>query len=272
MFDRMIECEPAGARNKSRRKYFMVSTLAVGTLALSAVVFSIFAEELSLGTDNFDLSVMIMPVEPPATQPEPPRPKTPATHIPAAAPAEITRRIDMARVDEPTIVPKTTSTAANTELSRPTYERYKVTGRDSGNGVPTGVERNGASGPSGPGSGLAAALPVADSTPDVEPPPVKAPPRVPPVVTRGVINGQAVSLPKPNYPATAIAVRAQGKVDVQVLIDENGKVISAKAVSGNPLFRDAAERAARIARFTPTKLSDVPVKVTGVIVYNFNLG
>jgi len=56
---------------------------------------------------------------------------------------------------------------------------------------------------------------------------------------------------------------------VQVTIDENGNVISASAVSGHPLLRQAAEQAARQAVFKPTLLSDQPVKVTGVIVYNF---
>jgi protein TonB len=85
----------------------------------------------------------------------------------------------------------------------------------------------------------------------------------------GVVNGLAQSLPKPNYPAAALAVNIQGKVDVQVLIDESGRVVSAKAVSGSPMLRQAAEVAARNARFSPTTLSNVPVKVTGVIVYNF---
>ncbi|MEO5858067.1 MAG: energy transducer TonB [Pyrinomonadaceae bacterium] len=76
-------------------------------------------------------------------------------------------------------------------------------------------------------------------------------------------------MPKPPYPPTALAVRASGAVSVQVTIDEHGKVISAKAASGHILLRQAAEQAAWKARFTPTKLSNVPVKVTGVIVYNF---
>jgi protein TonB len=56
---------------------------------------------------------------------------------------------------------------------------------------------------------------------------------------------------------------------VQVLIDENGNVVSAKAVSGHPLLQAVAVSAARQARFSPTKLSGQPVKVTGVIQYNF---
>ena len=54
-----------------------------------------------------------------------------------------------------------------------------------------------------------------------------------------------------------------------VMIDENGNVMSAHAVSGHPLLQAAAVAAARASKFTPTKLSGQPVKVNGVIIYNF---
>lgn len=85
----------------------------------------------------------------------------------------------------------------------------------------------------------------------------------------GVLNGKAVALPKPEYPDIARAAHASGAVVVQVLIDEEGNVISAHAVSGHPLLQAAAVGAAREARFSPTRLSGQPVKVTGVIQYNF---
>lgn len=88
-------------------------------------------------------------------------------------------------------------------------------------------------------------------------------------ISKGVVNGSAVSLPKPAYPAAARAVRAGGAVNVQVLIDEEGNVITANAVSGHPLLRLSSEQAARSAKFKPTLLQGVPVKVNGVIVYNF---
>ena len=91
----------------------------------------------------------------------------------------------------------------------------------------------------------------------------------PKTVGGGVLNGKAVSLPKPAYPDAARAVRAGGTVVVQVLIDESGRVISANAVSGHPLLRNAAEQAARFAMFTPTLMDGQPVKVSGVINYNF---
>ncbi len=91
------------------------------------------------------------------------------------------------------------------------------------------------------------------------------------VINGGVVNGKALSLAKPAYPAAARAVRAGGAVNVQVTIDESGGVISATAVSGHPLLRAAAVEAARQSKFSPTLLSGQPVKVTGVIVYNFSL-
>jgi protein TonB len=83
------------------------------------------------------------------------------------------------------------------------------------------------------------------------------------------LNGKAISLPKPPYPAIARSARAAGTVVVQVTIDESGKVISARAISGHPLLQAAAVQAAYGARFSPTQLSGQPVKVTGTISYNF---
>jgi TonB family protein len=88
-------------------------------------------------------------------------------------------------------------------------------------------------------------------------------------IVSGVVNGKATSLVKPAYPPAAKAVRASGAVNVQVLIDEEGKVISASAISGHPLLRAAAVQAARQSTFLPTTLSGKPVKINGVIVYNF---
>jgi TonB family protein len=84
-----------------------------------------------------------------------------------------------------------------------------------------------------------------------------------------VLNGAAVSLPKPPYPAAAQAVRASGAVGIQVTIDEEGNVISANAVSGHPLLQQASTAAARQAKFSPTIVDGQKVRVTGVIIYNF---
>lgn len=88
-------------------------------------------------------------------------------------------------------------------------------------------------------------------------------------ISGGVLNAKATSLPKPAYPPLAKQAGATGTVVVQVLVDERGNVVTANAVSGHPLLRPLAVAAARQAKFSPTKLSGKPVKVRGVIQYNF---
>jgi outer membrane biosynthesis protein TonB len=94
-------------------------------------------------------------------------------------------------------------------------------------------------------------------------------PAGPKTVSAGVLNGKAVSLPKPLFPPAANAVHASGAVAVQVLILEDGSMYTAKAISGHPLLGRASEVAACGARFPPTLLQGQPVKVSGVITYNF---
>jgi TonB family protein len=106
-------------------------------------------------------------------------------------------------------------------------------------------------------------------TSDNEPPPAPKPLLKP--ISGGVLNGKAISLPPPTYPEIARRMRTGGIVQVEVIVDENGKVISARAVSGPSGLRDVAAEAALRARFTPTKLSGQPVKISGRIDYNFTL-
>ena len=93
--------------------------------------------------------------------------------------------------------------------------------------------------------------------------------QTPKMISGGVLNGKAVKLALPVYPAEARETRAGGGVNVQVTIDEDGKVVSAKAISGDSALRSASEEAALNSVFTPTRLNGVPVKVTGIIYYNF---
>jgi TonB family protein len=93
---------------------------------------------------------------------------------------------------------------------------------------------------------------------------------LPKTIQGGVVNGKALSLPVPIYPAEAKLAGQSGQVRVQILINEAGKVISAQAVVGPPLLQMAARAAACGAKFSPTLLSGTPVKVSGFITYNFN--
>lgn len=97
---------------------------------------------------------------------------------------------------------------------------------------------------------------------DANPPPAAK-------VSGGVLNGRALKLVKPAYPQDAHGSGASGTVEVRVVFDETGKVIWAKAVSGHPLLRQAAEDAAWQTKFSPTILSGEPVRTSGVLLYNF---
>jgi len=115
--------------------------------------------------------------------------------------------------------------------------------------------------------------PVVKTNDELPPPPpvkpvVKASLRP---VSGGVLNGKAIEMPRPVYPETARRAQLTGVVTVEVVIDVSGKVIGARAVSGPEMLRDAAERAARQAKFTPALLSGQPVRVAGTISYNFSL-
>lgn len=275
MFDRLIVTEPEGANIKGRSRYFMVTSVVVGAAFLAAVVISIFAADFTLSNKGFEMVELIAPVDMP--RPEPPRPRPepqPQTSTPSTS--KLPTRMD--NIENLAVTPREIppiSTAPNTAKARPLDGRFKLDTFDS-NPASTGVGRSTdtGTGTGSDGNGLGTDGTVAETRPDPipPPPPVKQPEPVkkPPVVqSRGVINGMATNLPKPEYPAPAKVVGAKGAVSVQVLIDERGRVISANAVSGHPLLRSAAENAARNARFTPTLLSDTPVKVSGVIVYNF---
>jgi TonB family protein len=109
------------------------------------------------------------------------------------------------------------------------------------------------------------------SASSTEPPATPKPRPLLKPISGGVLNANAISLPSPSYPDVARRMRTTGTVVVEVVIDENGKVISATATSGPLTLREAAAQAALRAKFSPTKLSGQPVKVSGVINYNFTL-
>jgi protein TonB len=273
MFDQLVESEPRGAEFKDRRRYFVVSSLVVGVLFSTAVVISIFAASYDLGTGNFELVEMIAPDDMASTEPEPikdqPKPQNSSPSTSQVA----TRQVNMARVDEPpTTVPTSVSTVQNTQMERPSTGRFITANFDSNPGNPGGTGRGtptsipGTLGTSENANASAGPMEPEETTP---PPAIKKPETPKTSVSKGVLNGSAISLPKPNYSGIARQVGAQGQVAVQVTIDESGRVISANAVSGHPMLRPDAERAARAARFSPTLLSGIPVKVTGVITYNF---
>ena len=85
----------------------------------------------------------------------------------------------------------------------------------------------------------------------------------------GVLNSKALELPQPKYPEEARKAKVAGRVTVKILLDEKGKLISAEAIDGPEALRASAVEAARRARFTLTLIGTRPVRVTGVLTYDF---
>jgi TonB family protein len=267
MFDKLIESDTAGAEFKNRSRYFLVSSVVVGILFLTAVVYSLYAGEIGLGDQNFDIAELQAPIE--IVEPESPQPREPVSSDRTATSPN--RNSDMARTDESTIAPTSTSSAPNPQLSR-TWKPFNPNLPETPGIVsPPGGILSGR--PGGSGSNPKANFDEEEGVSKVDqPPPVTTVERKAKTIrVSEVLNGSAVSLPRPAYPRTAIALNLEGVVNVQVTIDENGSVVSARAIDGHMFFRQVAEQAARRAKFNPTKLNKVPVKVTGVIAYRFKL-
>lgn len=126
----------------------------------------------------------------------------------------------------------------------------------------------GTDGPPGvPGAERAVAPPPPAPTPS----PVVATPVEARPVSEGVLRGRAIATHTPLYPEMARRIRLSGQVQIQVLISEDGRVIEATILNGHPLLRGAAAESARRWIFTPTKLSGVPVKVQGILTFNFTM-
>lgn len=258
MFDNLVESSSHKDDITRKGSFIGVTAVIYGVLILAFFVGGIFWYDAKLGEMELELTTLVAPVPVPQQQKEPEQKQE-------AKPQKVEQNVDVrkeliADVTRTELVPKEVSAKAS---DVPPVRRGVTTvvgAADSNAQVAM---------PSGPGAGTVVSAPAKVNIAD-EPPPPEAkptPPRAP--ISGGVLNGKAISLPKPAYPPIARAAHASGTVVVQVLIDENGTVVSAKAVSGHPLLQAVAVGAARQARFSPTKLSGQPVKVTGVIQYNF---
>lgn len=85
----------------------------------------------------------------------------------------------------------------------------------------------------------------------------------------GIINGKAIKLGRPAYPAAAKAAGAGGAIVIKVLIDELGNPTEAKPVCGHPMLYEATRDATMNSKFNPTLKDGNPIKVKGYVVYKF---
>lgn len=86
-----------------------------------------------------------------------------------------------------------------------------------------------------------------------------------------ISNANAVRFAMPNYPTGARQSRVEGKVVVEVELDEEGNVVNAKATSGHAMLRQSAEDAVKKSKFKPALFNGEPIRAKGVVTYNFTL-
>jgi TonB family protein len=285
MLNQLIESKKS-SENNSRAGFLISTTAFVALFACCALVWSLFAKDVVSANDSLEISSLLPPVAIAETVPPKPEPivkKEISEKTTQSNEIKMTVRNNLiARPDESPRVPDKVSTVQNTGKSRPNGAVIIKNGTETEGTNPTiGNKRTDGDNPETTDipTRIIKKLPtVVEDPKDVPPPTVKKTivaekpkeaVKPPASVSKGVINGSAKYLPKPAFTAAAKAVGANGTVEVQVSIDENGNVTSAKAVSGHPLLRAVAENAAKNAKFTQTFLSNQPVKVTGLIVYNF---
>jgi len=263
MFNNLIESSSHRSEFKRRGSFFLFTTATYALLFVIAGVVSIYAFDARLTEQSTELTMLTFaPPEPArevATVPQRSHPDNPSRNI-----SNVVRAIRPVLIDRPdnpanppdqigiraSIPPAPRDAIVGTQLLDPPGSGHYGTGSDQG-------VTNGSGG-----------TPIIDA--GIPPPaPTPSPRRI--IASPTVLNSKAIDLPKPPYPPMAKEMHIQGIVSVQVLIDETGKVVSAKAVSGNPFLITEAQKAAYRARFSPTFIGDQPVKVSGMITYNFVL-
>ncbi len=256
MFDKLVESTNEKRQGRAGRIFFL--TTLVYTLLLSGVAISTILGLNPALADSLSVSVHLAPPPPPpgADLPQPSR--TLLTKAPTTAPV--------------TVVPLNPPPVANLKTIMDEANRPPVV---LGNRICYGCPTSG----SGPSVGIIGGNPLSEAPP--EPPPAAKPKATPEpapeptpakiVIVSRISPGLVLRRVSPQYPPMAKSIRLQGAVQVQVLISETGHVLSTGVVSGHPILRAAAEEAARQWLFKPTMLNDVPVKVQGILTFNFTL-
>jgi protein TonB len=273
MFSNLIESGSHRADLKRKGKFFLGAT-AFYTLLLAATgVGSIYAYNARID-DASDLEVYaIMRFSPAEPRPEPARREE-------SRPASSDNREQAmaTRVNVSVVTPYHNDRVAP-ENSRDISARtpVRISDHDSDPKSIGGPANTNYTGDPGVGPNVGDGAPRVEETTTPPPPATRVAPTPAPAERRGplqlstLLAGKVINKPAPPYPALAKQIGVQGSVTVQFLIDERGRVVNAKATSGHPLLQMAAVQAAYKATFTPTLLTGAPVKVTGVITYNFVL-
>jgi TonB family protein len=249
MFDKLVESTKEKQGKRARR--FFVATVAVYAVALTALgVATVVGFHPALAGGDEVLSILIPPPVPSGPDPSPVQIKP----NPKSAP------------DQGFVAPKPSVVVLPWDQVKDFDRRIMVAGAPRGAKI----------GPWGGG-------PVASDTGEMPPPP--PPPTPTPVVkpaappaqdavvrlTSMLTQGRVLRKVQPPYPVIAKQAGIEGSVQVQIDISEDGAVTNVTLLSGHPLLRDAALRAAKQWQFIPTELNGHRVRAIGMITFNFTL-
>jgi protein TonB len=271
MFENLVE-STSHKDDLSRKGGFFLGTLALyGVLFVIISIVGIYTYNTRLDAQNMELMTMVAPV-PIQAQPEQQQEQKQEAKPTQVKDQQVATRTEFVSSNlDPTKVPQKVESVASRVPPVPPGGAVRGTTNSDPVGGPSGPVGPGTGGVGGPIGGKVPTTVVVPDT-DEPPPPTPTPaPKPKTIVSGGVLNGKAISKPQPAYPPIARAARASGVVIVSVTVDESGKVISARAVSGHPLLQQAAVQSAYGWRFSPTMLSGQPVKVNGTITFNFTL-
>jgi periplasmic protein TonB len=268
MFTNLVESSADKSAFKRRSSFFLATVASYALFLFAAGIVGVLTYDAQVEAQTTD---MLVDIWIPAVNRIDPEPKSPRDSSPVRRPRQANAPVDrsvtepertegVTTTNDPTRVPEDVGTTPSNVP--PVTSSYRISNR---NVDPPSVTPE--------TSGCVICGAVTPKVVETETAPLPPTPPKPKTlrVSQPIILANVIVLPKPNYPALARQAGIQGPVNVQILIDETGKVISAQAVKGSAMLTQAAVDAARRARFTPTKLGDQPVKVQGVITYNFVL-
>jgi protein TonB len=262
MFNNLIESSSHTKELKRRGSFLLFTTATYLVLFVVTGVVSIYAYDAHLEEQTEQLELLTFVPPPAAEEPPQVRNTIPRTNNTASNNTGRSIRTELRDLINPNNPPTDVGVKAS---SVPPAQPYSTPG-DQNLDLPTPIGSHGVK--TGTGTGPKVSIP---DDPPPTPTPKPTPESVKTIRVSQVLNSEAKVLPRPPYPQLAKIARVQGQVAVQVLINEKGDVVSAKAVSGPALLIPESQRAAFQAKFSPTTINGQAVKVSGVITYNFVL-
>lgn len=251
MFEKLVESTKQKSNGRTGR-IVLLTTMIYGAMLTVTGIATIFWFNPALA-DSLKVGVMLTPPVPPAPRPAAQQVVTRSN----AAPSFVAPEHPPVTVDPINIPPAQVRQNAPTVFGAVSAPGQVIIGdpmigREDGPGEPP--------------------PPPVTRKPDPTPEPKPTPtPQRPITRTSTILQGTAIRRVQPTYPLMAKTARVQGPVQVQVEINEEGLVTSAVVLSGHPLLREASVQAARQWLWKPTLLGGIPVRVQGVLTFNFTL-